>query len=81
MVFNNYNFGTKEYDKQNIEKRQVRVDLMKHGIAKIFSEADKYSDEMLHEIVYVMNEEFNKLESAIESYEEKYGEDNDESQQ
>ena len=81
MVFNNYNFGTKEYDKQNIEKRQVRVDLMKHGIAKVFSEAEKYSDEMLHEVVYVMNDEFDKLESAIESYEEKYGEDNDESQQ
>ena len=81
MVFNNYNFGTKEYDKQNIEKRQVRVDLMKHGIAKVFSEAEKYSDEMLHEVVYVMNDEFNELESAIESYEEKYGEDNDESQQ
>ena len=81
MVFDNYNFGTKEYDKQNIEKRQVRVDLMKHGVAKVFSEADKYSDEILHEIVYVMNDEFDKLESAIESYEEKYGEDNDESQQ
>lgn len=81
MVFNNYNFGTKEYDKQNIEKRQVRVDLMKHGIAKVFSEADKYSDEILHEAVYVMNDEFNDLENAIESYEEKYGEDNDESQQ
>lgn len=81
MVFDNYNFGTKEYDKQNIEKRQVRVDLMKHGIAKVFSEAEKYSDEMLHEVVYVMNDEFDKLESAIESYEEKYGEDNDESQQ
>ena len=81
MVFNNYNFGTKEYDKQNIEKRQVRVDLMKHGVAKVFSEAEKYSDEILHEVVYVMNDEFNDLESAIESYEEKYGEDNDESQQ
>lgn len=81
MVFNNYNFGTKEYDKQCIEKRQVRVDLMKHGVAKVFSEAEKYSDEILHEVVYVMNDEFNDLESAIESYEEKYGEDNDESQQ
>lgn len=81
MVFNNYNFGTKEYDKQSIEKRQVRVDLMKHGVAKVFSEAEKYSDEILHEVVYVMNDEFNDLESAIESYEEKYGEDNDESQQ
>lgn len=81
MVFSNYQFGSKEYDKQEIERQQVKVDLMKHGIAKVFAEADKYSDEVLHEAVTVMSDEFDTLERNIEQYNEKYGEDNDESQQ
>lgn len=81
MVFDNYLYGTKEYDRQEIERQQVKVDLMKHGIAKVFAEADKYSDEVLHEAVVVMSDEFGLLETKIEMYNEKYGDESDESQQ
>lgn len=81
MVFDNYSFGTKEYDRQEIERQQVKVDLMKHGIAKVFAEADKYDDEVLHEAVKVMCDEFDLLETRIEQYEEKYGDGANESQQ
>ena len=81
MVFDNYSFGTKEYDKQEIERQQVKVDLMKYGVAKVFTEADKYDDEVLHEAVKVMCDEFDLLELKIQQYEEKYGDNDNESQQ
>lgn len=80
MVFDNYKANTKEYDKQEIERQQIKVDLMKAGMAKVFAEADKYDDEILHECTQVMSDEFNMLEYRLKEYNDKYGDDSNEPQ-